>query len=81
MKNLKKVLALVLACTMVFGLVATASTGYPDVADDATYAEAVKLCLLLRFFRATKMVTLILTLRLPELKWQRFFAQWLNLVN
>ncbi len=42
MKNLKKVLALVLACTMVFGLVATASTGYPDVADDATYAEAVK---------------------------------------
>lgn len=43
MKNLKKVLALVLACAMVFGMVATAtSTGYPDVADDATYAEAVK---------------------------------------
>lgn len=43
MKNLKKVLALVLAVAMVFGTVAFASgTGYPDVADDAVYAEAVK---------------------------------------
>lgn len=43
MKNLKKVLALALACVMVFGLaVSAAGTGYPDVADDATYAEAVK---------------------------------------
>ena len=44
MKNLKKVLALVLACAMVFGVVATAAgTGYPDVAEDANYAEAVKI--------------------------------------
>lgn len=43
MKNLKKVLALVLACVMVFGTVAMAAgTGYPDVAEDAAYAEAVK---------------------------------------
>ncbi len=43
MKNLKKVLALVLACVMVFGTVTMAAgTGYPDVADDAAYAEAVK---------------------------------------
>ena len=43
MKNLKKVLALALACVMVFGLaVSAAGTGYPDVAEDATYAEAVK---------------------------------------
>ena len=42
MKNLKKVLALVLACVMVFGTVAMAGSVYPDVADDANYAEAVK---------------------------------------
>ena len=43
MKNLKKVLALVLACVMVFGTVTMAAgTGYPDVAEDAAYAEAVK---------------------------------------
>lgn len=43
MKNLKKVLAFVVACSMVFGMVAAAAgTGYPDVAEDATYAEAVK---------------------------------------
>ena len=43
MKNLKKVLALVLACVMVFGTITMAAgTGYPDVADDAAYAEAVK---------------------------------------
>lgn len=42
MKNLKKVLALVLACAMVFGTVAMAGSVYPDVADDANYAEAVK---------------------------------------
>lgn len=42
MKNLKKVLALVLCCAMVFGVVATAAgTNYPDVPADATYAEAV----------------------------------------
>ncbi len=42
MKNLKKVLAVVLACVMVFGTVAMAGSVYPDVADDANYAEAVK---------------------------------------
>ncbi len=42
MKNLKKVLALVLACVMVFGTVAMAGSVYPDVADDAIYAESVK---------------------------------------
>ncbi|MBE7026357.1 MAG: S-layer homology domain-containing protein [Ruminococcaceae bacterium] len=42
MKNLKKVLALVLACVMVFGTVAVAGSVYPDVADDAIYAESVK---------------------------------------
>lgn len=44
MKNLKKLLAVVLACTMVFGVVSFAAidTGYSDVAADAKYAEAVK---------------------------------------
>lgn len=42
MKNLKKVLALVVAFVMVFGTVAMAGSVYPDVADDANYAEAVK---------------------------------------
>ncbi len=42
MKNLKKALALVLSCAMVFGMVVTAAvTNYPDVSKDATYAEAV----------------------------------------
>lgn len=42
MKNLKKLLAVVLACTMVFGVVSFAATSrYPDVASDAKYAEAV----------------------------------------
>lgn len=45
MKNLKKVLALVLACAMVFsiGVTATAATAFPDVAEDASYAEAVNI--------------------------------------
>lgn len=43
MKNLKKVLALVVTLTMVIGLFSmmTASAAYSDVKDDATYAEAV----------------------------------------
>jgi hypothetical protein len=40
MKNLKKVLALVIAFTMMLGFGASASI-FPDVADDASYAEAV----------------------------------------
>jgi len=43
MKNLKKTLALVVACLMLFGLAATAASPYPDVADDGTpLSEAVK---------------------------------------
>ena len=52
MKNLKKVLALVLACVMVFGTVTMAAgSGYPDVADDAAYAEAVKTLSALNIFK------------------------------
>jgi len=40
MKNLKKVFAFVIAFTMMLGLAASASV-FPDVADDASYAEAV----------------------------------------
>jgi hypothetical protein len=43
MKNLKKLLALVVACVMVFGMVASAAVvDFPDVAVTAKYAEAVK---------------------------------------
>ncbi len=43
MKNLKKLLALVVACVMVFGVVASAAVmQFPDVASTAKYAEAVK---------------------------------------
>lgn len=43
MKNLKKVLAFVLSFALVFGMVVTAAvTRFPDVPEDATYAEAVE---------------------------------------
>ena len=43
MRNLKKLLALVVACVMVFGVVASAAVvNFPDVASNAKYAEAVK---------------------------------------
>ncbi len=43
MRNLKKLLALVVACVMVFGVVASAAVmQFPDVASNAKYAEAVK---------------------------------------
>lgn len=41
MKNLKKVLALVLAVAMMMSVVVTASATYSDVADDYAYAEAI----------------------------------------
>jgi len=44
MKNLRKVLALVLACAMMFGTIAVVSAKtFPDVKVDATYAESVSL--------------------------------------
>jgi|GEM_PF-3750511 len=43
MKNLKKTLALVVACLMLFGLAATAASPFPDVANDGSpLAEAVE---------------------------------------
>ncbi len=43
MRNLKKLLALVVACVMVFGVVASAAVmQFPDVPSTAKYAEAVK---------------------------------------
>lgn len=43
MRNLKKLLALAIACVMVFGVVASAAVmQFPDVASTAKYAEAVK---------------------------------------
>lgn len=41
MKNLKKVLALVLAVVMVMGAVVTTSAAYSDVKDTDTYADAI----------------------------------------
>lgn len=40
MKNLKKVFAFVIVFTMMLGLAASAGSVFPDVADDASYAEA-----------------------------------------
>ncbi len=42
MKNLKKVLAFVTMLTMLLSVAVSAGTLYPDVDDNATYAEAVK---------------------------------------
>ena len=43
MKHLKKVLALVIVLTMSLSVVVSAGTIFPDVADDATYAEAAQI--------------------------------------
>lgn len=43
MKHLKKVLALVIVLTMSLSMVVSAGTIFPDVADDATYAEAAQI--------------------------------------
>ncbi len=42
MKNLKKVLAFVTMLTMLLSVAVSAGSLYPDVADDASYAEAVE---------------------------------------
>lgn len=42
MKNLRKVLALVTMLTMLLSVAVSAGTLYPDVADDASYAQAVE---------------------------------------
>lgn len=45
MKNLKKVLALVLAVVMIMGTVAVASAkDYADIKADSDYAEAIDVC-------------------------------------
>ncbi len=43
MKHLKKVLALVIVLTMSLSMVVSAGTIFPDVEDDATYAEATQI--------------------------------------
>ncbi len=49
MKNLKKVLALVVVFSMMLGTVAFASS-FPDVADDASYKNAIETLAALNFF-------------------------------